>query len=310
MLESDRRQRILRTVTDTYGHTSALKDGTITVPRIALDFIEVKPINRAFKQMIADRAFDVSEMAIATYVQALALRKPFVLLPIVLMNRFHHGSIVRLTTSCIRDPRALEGKRVGVRAYSQTTGVWVRGILQHEYGVDLRTITWVVSQRGHLAEIDDPPNVVMAPAGSTLQQLLAEGEIDAWIGGRDADGVAGVEPLIADAARAEHRWFERTGLLPINHMLVIDRSIAEAAPWIAGDVVTVFTRAKERFYERLRRDGPQSRAEAFQYELLQRNIDPLPSDPAALRRSLSTVIDFTAEQGLIRTPMTVDELFQ
>jgi 4,5-dihydroxyphthalate decarboxylase len=182
--------------------------------------------------------------------------------------------------------------------------------LQHEYGVDLRSITWVVTQHAHVAEFTDPPNVEMAPAGADLQRLMLEGEIDAWIGGHDADEVPGVEPVIADATAAERRWFEHTGVLPINHMLVVDRPIVEASPWICGEIVTLFTTAKERNYERLRTDGARDRTEVFQLGLLQAGIDPLPSDVESMRRSLETIIGFTAEQGLIPAPMSVDELFE
>jgi 4,5-dihydroxyphthalate decarboxylase len=144
-------------------------------------------------------------MAIATFMQAQHYGKQLVLLPVVLMNRFHHGSIVKRRGAPL-DARALAGTRIGVRAYTQTTGVWVRGILATEYGVDLDAITWVTTEAGHVAEYRDPPNVVRAPEGASLREMLVGGEIDAWIAGRDANGHA--DALVALFVEAKQRYFD------------------------------------------------------------------------------------------------------
>ncbi|MGD0051304.1 MAG: ABC transporter substrate-binding protein [Vulcanimicrobiaceae bacterium] len=299
---------LLRAAVDDYGHTRALLDRSLLSPTLRLTFETVRPISRAFGPMVAQGAFDVSEMAIATFLQAHALGKPLVLLPVVLMNRFHHASIVRATGSPIRGPADLAGRRVGVRAYPQTTAVWVRAILQHEYGVDPGAIEWVVREPGHVAELADPPNVTQL-AEADFPRLLREGAIDAWIAGRDADGVAGVEPLIADADGAARTAFTRDGILPINHALVVRRDVLDAHPRVGAELVALFGAAKALHFERLRAQGARDATEAFQLDLLRQGVDPLPSGIEALRPALAAMIRLVTEQRLVPVSATVDALF-
>jgi 4,5-dihydroxyphthalate decarboxylase len=269
--------------------------------------VSVKPIHHAFKRMIG-LEFDVAEMAIATFLQGRAFGKPLVLLPLVLLNRFHHGSIVKKAGSPLR-PGDLSGKRVGVRSYTQTTGVWVRGILASEYGVDLDSVTWVTTEGGHLAEYQEPANVVRVP-GANLREMLASGEIDAWIAGGEGHGLPDVEPLIADAAREEVAWYDRAGVLPINHMLVLKREIVDAHPWVPDELIRLFTAAKDGYEQQLLAAGTASDPEeAFRLRLLQRGTDPLPSGIDGLRRSLGLVIDFAYQQKLIPDRPPVEALF-
>lgn len=299
----------LKIAIDTYGHTQAIKAGTIASPRLRFEFADVRPMNRAFRPMVETSAFDVSEMAIATFMQAQVFGKPLLLVPLVLLNRFHHGSIVRMPGSPIRKPADLNGKRVGVRAYAQTTAVWVRGILASEYGVDLDSITWVVDEPGHLAEYVDPPNVVRAPAGASQTDLLRDGRIDAWIGGREAAKEPGVEPIVADVEAAELDWFERVGALPVNHMLVIRRDVVDAHPWVLKELFGLFVAAKQRYFDDLLADGAQDPEERFRLTLLRKGIDPLPSGVDALRRSLEVAIEFAFAQHMIPAKTSVESLF-
>src|SRR3974390_1915660 len=126
----------------TYPHTKPLKSGEIKSDRVALRFTDVDPINKAFLLMVRQERFDVSEMAIATYLQAKAYGKPLVLLPATMMGRFQHGTMFYNYERGTVTPESLPGRRVGVRAFSQTTGVWLRGILWKDYGVDLSKATW------------------------------------------------------------------------------------------------------------------------------------------------------------------------
>jgi 4,5-dihydroxyphthalate decarboxylase len=298
----------LRVVVDDYGHTRALLDGSLTAPDVALVFERVAPISSAFRPMVADLAYDVSEMAIATLLQEHAVGSRLALLPIVLMNRFHHGSIVRAADGPLRRPEQLVGRRVGVRSYAQTTAVWVRAILQHEHGVSAAAIGWVVRQRGHVAAIPDPANVVLDP-GADFAALLRAGAIDAWVAGRDADGIAGIVPLIADPEGAARAAFAREGIVPINHVLVVRADLLDERPALARALVELFRVAKERHFARLRADGARDRVEAFQLDLLRAGIDPLPSDVETLRPSLETMIRLVTEQQLVPASTTVDALF-
>jgi 4,5-dihydroxyphthalate decarboxylase len=158
-----------------YGHTAALLDRTISIAGIAPDFAETGDMIWAFRRMVRDLAYDVCEMAPTTYFAARSLGAPYIALPVFVMRRFHHGGIVCRKDANVRAPADLEGKRVGVRAYSVTTGVWTRGILADEYGVDLAKVTWVVADDDHVASVSLPPNVIRAPAGRSLAAMIAAG---------------------------------------------------------------------------------------------------------------------------------------
>jgi len=300
----------LRTALDTYGHTAEIKNGTLKAEHLRFDFVDVHPMNRAFAPMAMEQIYDISEMAIVTFLQALAFGKPLVLLPVIMLNRFHHGSIVVRADSPIHEPKQLEGKRIGVRAYTQTTGTWTRGILHAEYGVDLGKLTMVTQESGHVREYVDPPNCVRISKDKTLAQLLLDGEIDAWIGGRDVPRVPDFRPVIADAEEAEQKWFERVGALPINHMMVIKRDLYEAQPWIAQELYDLLTRAKARYLDRLGGTGAVEPEEIFRERMVRAGKDPLPFGVERLRASLELIVDYAYTQALIPKRYTVEELFE
>ena len=125
----------------TYGHTAALKNGRVPIDRVKADFVEVSPIIAAFRRMVRDVEYDVCEMAPATYMIARSFGAPFKALPVFIMRRFHHGGFVYREDGGIRRPKDLEGKKAGVRAYSVSTGIWTRGILQNDFGVDVAKVT-------------------------------------------------------------------------------------------------------------------------------------------------------------------------
>src|SRR5580704_18269905 len=174
-----------------YGHTSALKDGSVRIEGVAADFVEVVPIISAYRRMVRDLEFDVCEMAPTTYLIARALGAPFIGLPIFLMRRFHHSGFVVRPDAGIHEPKDLEGKRVGVRAYSVTTGVWTRGIFVNDYGLDSAKVTWVVDDEEHVTALKLPANVVHAPEGKSLQSMMKAGEIQAGFTGPAGVGRAG-----------------------------------------------------------------------------------------------------------------------
>src|SRR5262249_16892424 len=135
----------LKAVTRTQGNNQALKDGSVTPRTFAFDFEEVDPLIAAFRRMVRGNEFDICEMAITTYIGARADGKPFTALPIFIVRAFHHGAILSGAKAGIKNPKELEGRKVGVnRGYTVTTGVWARGVLQDEHGVDLGKVTWVL----------------------------------------------------------------------------------------------------------------------------------------------------------------------
>ena len=163
----------LKTVTRTQGNNLALKDGRVRPRGLAFDFDEVPVLIDGFRRMVRGLEFDVSEMALTTYVCARAHGKRFTALPIFLVRAFHHGAIVVNRNAGIHHPKDLEGRRVGVnRGYTVTTGLWARHILRHQYGVDLEKINWVLSGDEHVAEYRVPANVVPIEQGREIPRAL------------------------------------------------------------------------------------------------------------------------------------------
>src|SRR6516164_5176189 len=241
-----------------YGHTRAVKSKAVPIEGIESDFVQVVPIIGAFRRMVRDLEFDICEMAPTTYMIARARGAPYIALPIFLMRRFHHGGFVVRPDANIKTPKDLAGKRVGVRAYSVTTGVWTRGIFVNEYGLDASKVTWVVDDEEHVTTLALPINVVHAPPGQSLQSMMASGEIQAgftgpagvgrsgppvanWDMNAPTGGDAGVYPeLIANVEEVEAVWYGRSGILPIHGLVVVKDEHIKAHPWLARSLMDAF----------------------------------------------------------------------
>ena len=236
----------LKTAIGNYGHTTPLKDGTVSSEQISMEHVEVNPVIAIFRRMIRGLEFDVSEMALSTYLCARAHNKPITAIPAFVVRGFHHGAIVYNTRSGITAPKDLEGRRVGVRGYTVTTGVWVRGILSSAYGVNLDNVTWVLSGDEHVAEYQHPSNVVSAESDD-LAAMLVAGEIDAAIGAGRVDD-PDVKPLIPDARQAAVAFMQETGVFPINHTIVMKNEVMEANPWLPEELFRCFKEAKDRLH--------------------------------------------------------------
>jgi hypothetical protein len=300
----------LKTAIATYPHTKALKDGTVTVPDVPLEHVDISPITGAFRRMCRALEFDVSEMAITTYLTAKAYRREFTALPIFIMRQFHHAPIVYNVKSGVRSPKDLEGKRVGVRAYTVTTGVWVRGILATEYGVDLDRITWVLNDQEHVEEYqrDYPANVIYE-AGANLGAMVASGELAATIGAGQVDS-PDVKPLIPNARDAEAAWFRKTGIYPINHTVVVKDSLLRADPTLAPRLFHAFMEAKAVFLRQLSSGAPlPDDAQALAQRRALVGDDPLPYGLARNRTALLAVIRFAHDQKILRRTVSPEELF-
>jgi 4,5-dihydroxyphthalate decarboxylase len=176
-----------------------------------------------------------------------------------------------------------------VRTYSQTTGVWVRGILQNEYGVDLDKVTWVTFDDSHLAEYSDPPNCQRAPKGKKLVDMLLDGEVDAAILGSNMPKDTRLKTLIPDADAAALAWAKKYGITPINHMYVVKRSLCQARPDVVREIYRMLVAGRAT----VREPAP--------------NLTP--DGVEANRRSLELVIDYALQQKIIPRKFTVDELF-
>ena len=301
----------LKTVTRTQGNNTALKDGTVRARTFDFEFVEVDPLIEAFRRMVRDLEFDISEMAMTTYLSAREHGKRMTALPIFLVRAFHHGAILHNVKSGIRSPRDLEGRRVGVnRGYTVTTGVWARSVLQNEHGVDLRKITWVLSGDEHVAEFKPPSNVVPLEKGRKMGELLAAGELDAAIGA-EVDH-PDVKPLIANPKEAGLEALRLRGPYPINHCIVVKDELLRAQPELAQDVFDAFANAK-RVYVSLLREGKLPKTTAAD-ELHRRVMeitgrDPLPYGIAPNRQALEELVKAARDQGIIQRTPRVEELF-
>ena len=300
----------LKTTFQTQGHTQALKDGSVKPATFNFDFEELPSIITAFRRMVRGLDFDITEMAITTHICARAHGKPFTALPIFLVRAFHHGATVCNTKLGIRSPRDLEGKKVGVaRGYTVTTGVWARSILQHEHGVDLSKITWVLSGDEHVAEYQAPPNVVPVEKGKKVEDLLIAGEIAAATG--FAIDHPDVRPLIPDATDAGFAALRNRGHYPINHMLVVKDECLQAQPGLAVELFKAFAEAKRLYVERLKNSqgAALSKTDQFYKRVMDITGDPLPYGIEPNRRNIDAVIQYALEQKIITRPITPEELF-
>jgi 4,5-dihydroxyphthalate decarboxylase len=285
-----------------YGHTAAIKKGAIPIDGVDADFVEVVPIIQAFRRMVRDLEFDICEMAPTTYMIARARGAPYIALPIFVMRRFHHGGFVVRPDAGIRVPKDLEGKKVGVRAYSVTTGVWTRGIFVNEYGLDSSRVTWVVDDEEHVTTLELPPNVVHALEGKTLQSMMASGEIEAGFTGPAGVGRAG--PPIGN-------WDMNapTGIYPIHGLIVVKDEHITRHSWLARSLMNAFVAAKRPYLDELklgRGDAPEDKRYRGFFSLMN---DPLPYGMAANGPSIEALVTYALQQGLIPSRPKLDRIF-
>ena len=233
----------LRVALGRHDHVKPLRDGRAASPRLSLEFIDYDPLPNAFREMVRGDSLDVAEMAVVTHLLAHHFGRRIRGLAIPLWSRLPHTNLVCAEQSDIRGPADLNGKKVGVRAYAQTSGVWVRGILASDYGVDLNSITWGTMEEAHLPEYVDPPNTQRYTSPPALRELMLRGEFAAIMGERVVDP-AGIHPVIADARKRAVEWIDRTGIQPVNHILTLKTSLVEEHPWLAQELLNLFGRAR------------------------------------------------------------------
>ncbi len=282
--------KTLKALLGDYPNTRALKQGTVSDPGLAFEFADVLIPHNAFKRVVRDLEFDVAELAIATYLTAKAYGKPLVLLPIVVRGKFQHESIVCRAGESLA-PADLAGRKVGIRSHSVTTVMWVRGILQNEYGLDLDKVQWVTFEDAHVAEIADSPQCVRAAAGKDMASMLLAGELDAAVLTDAHLQDPRFQFVIPNPAAAALAWYQRHHAVPINHMVVMRQSLLEAEPDLAWRIFRLFVDAKNVASPAT--DG----------------LDPFPLGVEAMRKGLAFAIQYAAQQGLIPRQYAVDELF-
>ncbi|MFF2246664.1 hypothetical protein ACFVTM_21135 [Arthrobacter sp. NPDC058130] len=294
------------------GNTSRVKDGTVVPEGYSLDFEEVPVLVKGFRRMVRELAFDVSEMALTTYLTAREHGVRFTALPIFLVRGFHHNAIVVRRGSGITDPGQLVGKRIGVnRGYTVTTGVWARSIMANQYGLDLDSVTWVLSGDEHVEAYTPPSNVISAPAGKSLEQMVLDGELEAAIGVRSDS--PGLVPLIPNANDVALTALRETGLYPINHLVVIKDEVLEAHPDAAVAVFEAFAESKRQYVTTLKAGAitePDS-ADRLHLKVLEATgwDDPLPYGIEPNRGVLEDLIEQARKQHILTKTVKLDELF-
>lgn len=301
----------LKTVTRTQGNNKALKDGTVKPRSFEFEFIEVDPLIDAFRRMVRTLEFDLSEMAMTTYITAREHGKKMMGLPIFLMRAFHHGAIVYNTRSGIKTPKDLEGRKVGVnRGYTVTTGLWARTVLATQYGVDLSKITWVLSGDEHVAEFRPPANVVPIEQGRKMADLVASGELPAAIG-VEVDH-PDVRPLIENPKETAYTALRTRGHYPINHLMVIREDVLDKHPNLGPDVFDAFSRAKTLYVDKLRAgaiDKLTAVDEMYKRVMDITGKDPLPYGVGPNHATLEEIIRNAREQKILTRPVSVEQLF-
>jgi len=276
----------LKTVLGGHPHVKAVKSGELRSDLFDLDFVEYTPTNAAFKPMVREQAFDVCEMAIVTYLMAKAHGKPLVLLPATMLGRCQHSHALYNPAQRTLRPTDLEGKRVGIRSFTTTTGAWIRGILANDYGVNLDKVKWVTFEDPHVAEYVD--STERAPKDKKILQMLLDGELDAALG--ETSDNHKLKPLFPDPAGEAAKWYARRGVVPVNHLVVVTEQLAKSRPDVVAGVYDLLKRNKEQA-------GPAA------------TPDLVPFGIEAIRKPLELIVDYAFQQALIPRCYAVEELF-
>lgn len=309
----------------TYGCTASLKSGATPIAGVTPDFVEISPIIAAFRRMVRGLEFDVCELAPTTYLIAREHGAPITALPIFMSRRFHHSGLQVRTDAGIQTPKDLEGKKVGVRAYSVTTGVWTRGILANEFGVDNDRIEWVVDDEEHVQSLRLPPNVTHAPEGRSISDMMAKGELQAGfasragIGRKGAPGAGWEAPeaeaqpyreLFEDAPALEAEWYGRTGIYPVHGCLVVRNDVLAADPDLARRLYEAFEAAKQAWLPAFR-DGGDDVLDKKKYAKIVGFVgpDPLPNGIENNRATINALVNYAHQQGLISGRPAPEDIF-
>ena len=279
-------RKTLKTLIGTYPHTVPLKSGALRSDRLDFEFTEIVPVWDGFKGMIRDDKYDVSEMAIVTYLLAKAHGKPLALLPAAMIGRFQHPYAIYNASKGPMTPADLKGKRVGIRSFTTTTGAWIRGILANDYGVDLDSIEWVTFEEPHVAEYKDTTQRV--PEGKKIVPMLLDGELDAVLG--ESSGDPRIKSLFGDPQAEAQRWYAKHKVVPINHLVVMRAHDVTADPDGAREVYRLLREGK-------RLAGPPA------------TPDPVPFGVEANRPSLAMIAEYAFQQRLLPRRISVDDMF-
>ncbi|MBB5687742.1 ABC transporter substrate-binding protein [Sphingobium boeckii] len=301
----------LRTVLGPHGQTAGLKSGEITVQGATLDFETFKRMPDAYRRMARTAEFDVCELAPTTYLIARAKGVPITALPIPMTRRFRHAGLVRREGSPISEPKDLEGKRVGIRAYTVTAGTWTRGVLAEEYGLDTSKVHWITEEEENIPDADLPPNVTRVD--EKLSALFARGELDAGFAGLAGigdppEGESYID-MFDKPAPLEAAWFKKTGIYPIHGLITVRNDVLAANPELPQALMDAFVAAKTLYLADVFA-GVRDEAEDRRYRKLADLVgDPLPYGFTANKPSLEALVRYSEDQGFIKNMPSLEALF-
>lgn len=302
-----------------YDRTAALKIGAVRPEGVELNILTLSP-EETFYRMGRFREFDVSEFSLSTYTIRRGRGEPLIAIPVFPSHMFRHSAIFVRDNAGIRGPQDLRGKRVGVPKYHMTAAVWIRGILEDEYGVAPKEMLWFEGGEGaKVKEVDVtlPPDIrkELVPGDKNLGDMVAAGELDAFIGARRPAAFGkGVSRLFPDFRKVERAYYEKTGIFPIMHTVVLKEELVKEHPWLARSLYSAFAEAKQLAYRRLQDTAallnslPWQVAEAEETRALMGD-DPFPYGVARNRKTVETLAGYTFGQGLAPRRLTIQDMF-
>lgn len=316
-----------------YDRTEALRYGEVRPAGIDLTYVTHLNARDIFARMVRNRAFDVAEMAGMYFLGRKAQRPapgefPFIGLPVFPSRRFRHGFVFVNADAGIEQPRDLEGRRIGILQFRNTASIWVRGILQNEYGVDLDTVEWVEGGLNLPAsapfnagtrlefEMHRPPDLTHLDRDQTLSDALADGRIDALISPRVPTSLRSdaVRRLFEDYPAEERAYYRRTGVFPIMHLLVMRQDLHDEHPWVAESLYDAFVASRDRALELLHRSGAAKTMLPWQISQLEEAEGLLGRELWSYglesnRVALETLLTYLVQQGFVERPIELEEIF-
>jgi len=308
-----------------YDRTRALVDGRVIVDGVDLNYVSL-PVEETFFRMLRFREFDAAEMSLSSYSVSLLRPNPaFIAIPVYPSRFFRHSCIFVSSKSGIREPKDLAGKRIGLPEYQMTAPVWIRGILQDEYGIDPASVTYFTGGeeepgREEKLKLDLPERFRVQAIGSaqTLANLIAAGEIDALYTARAPSTFYrrpdDVKRLFPNYVEVEKAYFAKTRIFPIMHVVVLRRDVYEANRWLAQSLHKGFVQSQRLTYEDLKVSAALKTMLPWQIAAVEDTERALGSDwwPHgfhANRHVIETFLRYHQEQGLSARRLQPEELF-
>ncbi len=301
-----------------YEIVRALKEGSVTADGIDLTILTDMDSASRHWRMIRGKEFDVAELSMSSYLMAADREQPFTAIPVFLHRRFRHGFVFINASAGIEKPTDLIGKRVGVKTFQATAILWLRGMLEHEYGAPHREINWI-AELDEDVEFEHPPGLSLekAPGGKEVEWMLADGELDAVLHPDLIDpimqGDKRVRRLFDDYQAEEQAYYQRTGIFPIMHVTAIKKEIVDANPWVPMSLMKAFEASKKAAYARM--ENPRIVPLAWFRHYLDTERELLGPDPweyglgEANRHNLETAIGYSHDCGLISRRLAPDDIF-